>query len=100
METKKDRQPDYYVVSKNNRQAIFHKSGKQISNWFDSVHPKGLLKNQSDYYVAENKNQCAIFHKSGRQVSNWHFHIFSEGLVQGQSEYYIASNEIDVKGAK
>jgi hypothetical protein len=33
------------------KEAIFHKDGQQITNWFDRVGAYGLVDGKSDYYV-------------------------------------------------
>jgi hypothetical protein len=70
-------------------EAIFHKDGNQISEWFDYIKVDGLFEGESDYYIAERNRKYAIFHKDGRQISDWYNKIYLDGLFKGQSDYYI-----------
>ncbi|MGB9756104.1 MAG: hypothetical protein ACPLXO_04385, partial [Desulfurella sp.] len=81
---------DYYIATKNGKEAIFHKDGKQISNWFDSILFDGLVSGQSDYYLAEKNGKKAIFDRDGKQVSDWLDGSFMiTGLFHGISDYYV-----------
>ncbi|MCS7123339.1 MAG: hypothetical protein RMJ17_02080, partial [Candidatus Aenigmarchaeota archaeon] len=76
--------------------AIFHISGKQISNWCNDISFKsGLITGSSNYFIAEEGFFKAIFDSTGKRISDWHSIISTEGLVSGQSDYYIA----DVKNS-
>jgi hypothetical protein len=83
---------DYYVESKNGKEAIFDKDGKQISpEWFDEILKYGLVEGKSDYYIAKKNGKYAVFDKNGRMVSpEWFDVIYLPGLIKGQSDYYIA----------
>ncbi len=81
--------------------AIFHKDNLEqpISQWWDSIEPAGLLKDETNYYLVfhgQNK-QYAIFHKDNPEepITNWHQYISPFGLVNGSSECYAV-----VKGEK
>ncbi|MBO8143574.1 MAG: hypothetical protein H0Z16_03180 [Thermodesulfobacterium sp.] len=70
--------------------AIFHVSGKRISNWWKEIFPHGLISGESDYYVAKNKNEkVAIFHVSGKRISDWWDEIFPYGLIKRESDFYL-----------
>ncbi|MGC9146184.1 MAG: hypothetical protein ACP5GS_08785, partial [Nitrososphaeria archaeon] len=69
MISKEVRDMEYRVVGGYGRRAIFDKDGNQISEWFDSVYPYGLVKGECDYYVGCNRGDCTIYHKSGVMVS-------------------------------
>ncbi|MGC8944026.1 MAG: hypothetical protein ACP5KX_07990, partial [Caldisericia bacterium] len=57
---------DYYVESKNGKEAIFDKNGRMVSlDWFDEISSDGLLYKQSNYYLARKNGKWAIFDIKG-----------------------------------
>jgi hypothetical protein len=83
----------YYILRRGGKEAIFHRNGDQISDWFDWIGTNGLVAGQSDYYIAGISSLSAIFRKDGRRVSFWFDYTSPEGLVNGQSEYYVGFND-------
>lgn len=82
---------DYFIVKNNYlKEAIFDKSGNQISDWYNQIKRNGLVDGESDYYIADKNDKEAIFHKDGKQITDWFDWIVPFGLVNGKSEYYIA----------
>jgi hypothetical protein len=78
-------------VSKDKKEAIFDKNGKQVSDWFDYIERYyDLVTGKSDYYIAKENGKEAIFHKDGRQISDWFDWFRIYGLTRGESNYYIA----------
>ena len=78
------------LLVKDEKKAIFHKSGKQISEWFDDILEEGLVKGQSNYFIAKKDRKKAIFDRNSKRITEWFDDITSNGLVEGQSEYFIA----------
>jgi len=81
---------EYYLVERDNKKAIFHKSGIQVSDWFDWISLSGLIKGQSPYYIARSDDKYAIFDENGKRISGWFNYIYPFGLVRGESDYYVA----------
>jgi hypothetical protein len=85
----------FKVKNSQNKQAIFDKSCKQISDWFNLISSEGLVSGQSNYYVAKKDHRQAIFDKEGNQISKWFDRIEPYGLVEGKYNYYVVKRYID-----
>jgi hypothetical protein len=86
----------FMVVNEDSKYAIFDKSGKKVSNWFNMIYTDGLVRGKSDYYVAikgDKQAIYAIFHKDGRRITDWFDYVYTNGLVDGDSDYYIAKKD-------
>lgn len=91
---------NYYVVEKNDKFAIFHKSGKQISDWYEEILPDGLVLGESNYYVARKDvgagvDRLSIYDSQGKEL----FHVYSDdyiyprGLVTGESNFFLVCDD-------
>jgi hypothetical protein len=51
---------DYFILETENGQAIFNKTGKRVTDWFDHVHLYGLVRGESDYYAVSKQGELYI----------------------------------------
>jgi hypothetical protein len=64
---------EYFIAGINTNFAIFHKSGKRISEWYEYIHNYGLVKGDGELYVAEKRNgfhveETLILDKNGNVI--------------------------------
>jgi hypothetical protein len=51
---------DYFIVETEKGYAIFNKTGKRVTDWFDYIYSYGLADGKSDYYIASKQQELYI----------------------------------------
>jgi|GEM_PF-2381756 hypothetical protein len=85
-----------YIISKDNKMALFDENGNRVSDWYDNISTYGNIK-KSEYYIVRKNDKVAIIDKYGWRISNWFDGIYAKEFILGKSDYYIGYEN---KGSK
>jgi hypothetical protein len=89
---------NYYIVEREDGKKAVFNNGQQVSDWYDTIIPAGIIEGKSNYFIAGVRFEegdlidykYALFDREGHQVSYWYYSIRG-GLVDGECDYYIAT---------
>ena len=79
--------PDYLKHLKNLKWQIFSKDLNPVSDSFDWIYTKGIIKNQSHYYLALKGSMEALYTLEGKKTDDFE-KIRDRGALTGESKYF------------
>jgi len=79
--------PDYLKHLKNLKWQIFNKALNPVSDIFDWIYTKGVIKNQSPYYLALKDGMEALYTLEGKKTDDFE-KIRDRGALTGESKYF------------